>query len=949
MNDFEKTLRPGRTEEPSEPTRVTPRMPRRRLARARGWAVPAMLLLAACGRTPVDAQDCPDVQADLRPLLSAQWSAVPGSEGVRGALLSIRLAIERQLVSHDEWVTLGWCELRAEALDSSGAAFSEALQRVRHSTDALQGLAFVALRRGDPGAAILQFSEILRRTPASNEAAEGLRMAVERLADGDPAAAIARSAAARRLTSQPGDRDMRYVQASADRKAGGRGEFRRKPDATVTAVRYAARTGDDYLELRQPDGSWQPLFVKGVNIGPALPGRFASEAPEDEATWAEWLGAIASLGANAIRIYTLQPPAFYRALVEHNRAAEQPLWLLQGVWAELPPGDDFDAPGYLADFHAEIARVIDAVHGDLVLSVPRGHARGVYDTDASGYTLAWIIGREWEPFAVIAYDDMNPGPCQHAGRFVSVRHAGAMECWVGRTLDFAAGYEARRYAQGRPLTFANWPTLDPLHHSTEASRAEEDAWRQTRDGIPIPERSAPAWDDDAISVDATLISATDDFAPGVFASYHVYPNFPYFMNLEPAFAAVTDEHGVNRYAGYLRALKAHHGRQPVLIAEFGMSTSRGVAHLQPEGLHHGGQHEPDAMRHNARLARSIHAEGLAGGVVFAFMDEWFKSTWSTAPFEVPDDHRPFWFNAESPEQSYGLWANRPAASFAPGGGAVDWPAIAPLATGTQDAAADGWLRLRGLRAAYDPGYLHILLETDGRGPPDWSRDVLAVGLDTYAAERGERRLPGPVDCTVASGVEFAVVLQGADHSELLVTPPYRLRHPAESGATGVLMSPLEPTGRFEPPVLTTNRQRYLRDGTPVPARQVTPGRLRFGSLDAGSPGFDTRTDVVVDEAAGTIALRLPWGLLNFGDPSTGQVLHQPERSGALGTVTSDGLRIYACTQDLGAPERRDSLPEAGRIAPALALADWTFPAYHLEPKHGLEEFARTFRELPDTP
>jgi hypothetical protein len=43
------------------------------------------------------------------------------------------------------------------------------------------------------------------------------------------------------------------------------------------------------------------------------------------------------------------------------------------------------------------------------------------------------------------------------------------------------------------------------------------------------------------------------------------------------------------------------------------------------------------------------------------MDEWFKSTWSVAPFESPADRRRMWFNAESPEQSYGVIAARPAA------------------------------------------------------------------------------------------------------------------------------------------------------------------------------------------------------------------------------------------------------------------------------------------------
>jgi hypothetical protein len=72
------------------------------------------------------------------------------------------------------------------------------------------------------------------------------------------------------------------------------------------------------------------------------------------------------------------------------------------------------------------------------------------------------------------------------------------------------------------------------------------------------------------------------------------------------------------------------------------------------------------------MLNSIHETGCAGGIVFEFMDEWFKATWSVAPLEIPFDRRRLWFNAESPEQSYGLLANRPAAPIRVDGDPSDW-------------------------------------------------------------------------------------------------------------------------------------------------------------------------------------------------------------------------------------------------------------------------------------
>lgn len=903
----------------------------------------AALYLAGCAR-PVETGEinCAEITAELQPLLDARIHEIAEAGGIAPAWSAARRWVERQLVTHDDWVSLGSCQLRSGDLRLAESAFLEARSRVRHSVDAAIGLGHVALRGDRASEATSLFAGALKQATASLDAREGLQLSLARLNVGDPAAPIALEAL-RAVTSRGATKPAdRYLLAMADRRSGGSGELRLRTEVPPGPVGYFARAGADYLEIRDASGNWSPLFVQGVNLGPATPGRFASEAPEDEATWSDWLARIADLGANAVRVYTLQPPAFYRALAAYNENPSRPrLWLLQGVWADLPAGDNFNDPAYAAGFEAEIARVVDAVHGDLVLDPARGNARGVFDADVSAFTLAWIVGREWEPFAVAAFQQLNPAPCTHDGRFVQVRNGQAMECWVGRMLDYAAGYEARRHNQARPLTFANWPTLDPIPHPTEATRAEEDRIRLEVAGIPLPERTAPAWDDDAVSVDATRMTGTPAFPPGVFASYHVYPNFPYFMNLEPSYAGTRDEEGVLRYAGYLRELKAHHGRQPVLVAEFGMSSSRGIAHLQPEGLHHGGHDEADAMHQNARLIRAIHAERMAGGVAFEFMDEWFKGTWSTSPFEVPEEHRPRWFNAESPEQSYGLFAMRPAPPVRVDGDASDWSSIPVLAT--EEPRAETAVPLSPLKAVYDAGWIYLLLKFADGAEPDWAQTALSIGFDTYDAARGERRLPAPADCEVPGGVEFALVLRGPDASELLVTPPYLPRHPAESGDALQLYSPTEPTGAYSALSLETNRERYTRAGQRIAAQRVWPGRLRFGSLDPAAPDFDSRSDVSTG-SDGTIEVRLPWALLNFADPSTASVLHSPERGRQLATLATPGIRLHACIRDPGPGAPAIAMPPA-----FLPITPWTQPEFVMQPKHGLDQLRDAFRTLAGTP
>ena len=863
-------------------------------------------------------------------------------------------ALEAWLVvdpdDHDAAVLLGWSRFRQGKFEAAGEAFRSALRITPTSPDAQAGLAYVALNTRPAPEAAAAFDAVLAKEPGHGDALRGRALAVTRPGADASVARGAAEAARRLLANDASDDDAAWLLVTAERLLGKPGEMRRTPASPrLGGPEYSARAGIDYLEVRSTDGDWSPVFIKGINLGAALPGHFPTEFPRDEETWREWIDQIAALGANAVRTYTLLPPAFYRMLAERNAfsSAGNRLWLLQGIWTELPEGHDFSNPDYESGLRAEIARVVDAVHGDLVLGARPGHASGVYDADVSRYVLAWIVGREWEPFAVAEYDAMRPGRCDWQGVHVGVEGGRAMECWVGRTLDFTAGYEGDRYGAARPLTFANWPTLDPLDHPTEANRLEEESLRRKL-GLPSVESFREAvWDNDAVSLDATKIRATGEFPPGVFASYHIYPNYPDFLNNDPRYASARDADGVSRYAGYLRELKAYHGAQPVLVAEFGMSTSRGVAHVQPEGWHHGGHDESEAMRIDARLLRSIRDERMAGGVLFSFQDEWFKGTWSVSPVEVPADRRRLWFNAESPEQSYGVLARRPAAPILVDGLPWDWPMSAPPAEGT---VGKGWQALRSVSAASDEGYLYLLLRTDGgEQPPDWRRVAYRIAIDTYDPERGVRTLPSAGSAPpLPTGIEFLCELGGPGASEILVAAPYDSALLRDGGPVA---SPAAPEGRMVPLEFETNRERIARDGTRIPAIDWNRGALRFGSLDPSSPEFDTRTDVAVGASTGAIEMRIPWNLLNVTDPSSRRVLHQPAVAGdgVAGTVETDGFVVYAFAVDARDRSHVFSTLIPGDPSVRWIWEGWSEPRFRSEWKHGVEVLRAAFRALRPLP
>jgi hypothetical protein len=770
-------------------------------------------------------------------------------------------------------VERGWEAYRRGEIAQAESGFASALVACPAMPEAQTGLGFVLLRRGDAGGAERRFVVAVRGDSGSGDAWYGLGLARDRL--GKRANAVEAWRRALAVAPDYGDAFDALLAAGVD------SGLPLPPITRPLAAVVPARVAAERFEVRAHD-TWQPFYVKGVNLGAALPGKFPSEFPLGDSTYARWLHLMAAANTNVVRVYTILPPAFYRAFKAWNDAhPERPLWLVHGVWAELPPRSDYDHPTWKARFRTEMRRVVDVVHGRAAIGQRAGHAWGRYDADVSDHVLGYILGREWEPFSIKGFNALRRSRTAYAGRFLAVDRATPSDVWMAEQCDYMLAYEWDAWHAARPIAYTNWPTLDPLHHPTEATQVEEQALRK-RLGL-APNVRLKEYDNDGESLDAMVVRTTSANIAGYFASYHAYPYYPDFIGLDSAYGTAP-----SHYLGYLRDLKRHHTGRALLITEYGVPSSRGVAHLDADGMHHGGHDEQAMAERDVQLTREIREAGLAGGILFAWLDEWFKHNWVTIDVEVPPERNRLWHNVMDAEQNYGLvglYAGDSARPV-PGGDLARWLALATLTDSAQTR----------LRVGSDPAYLYLALE---RSATRWT-----VGIDTHRA----------------GGVEFQLVVNDTADAQLLVTPTY---NPYLGPRPGMRPTDLDAfynrratidarasDGPFDSLFVATNRFRVGRDGRTFPARGVNRGRLRYGA------------DWYWDRTAGVVEVRLPWALLNVTDPSSRTVLARVRDPGPFGTTVTDGFRFVVTATD---PAGR-----ATRLVPGrpYTWATWEAPVWH---------------------
>ena len=96
-------------------------------------------------------------------------------------------------------------------------------------------------------------------------------------------------------------------------------------------IEYFTKVNGEEIYIKN-GSSYDPFEIRGVNLGSGLPGQWATSFAIDEETYLRWFGYIQDMGANTIRVYTIQNDTFYNAFYKYNKGSKNPLYLLHGVW-----------------------------------------------------------------------------------------------------------------------------------------------------------------------------------------------------------------------------------------------------------------------------------------------------------------------------------------------------------------------------------------------------------------------------------------------------------------------------------------------------------------------------------------------------------------------------------------------------------------------------------------
>jgi hypothetical protein len=615
-------------------------------------------------------------------------------------------------------------------------------------------------------------------------------------------------------------------------------------------------TAGNYI-ARFVENAYEPMILKGVNLGSSPPGYFPGEIAYaiTAETYERWIRRMAEAGFNTLRIYTLHPPVFYEKLAEYNqRHPEKPLLLFQGIWLEeVEDATDpscYDLTGRRQAFSNEIAEVIDCIHGNADIAFRYGKSYGIYKTDVSQWTAGYIIGREVAPQEIDSTNKFHPGNTSYSGTRFSISGGSASEAFITEMLDRVVVIEENEYNFSRPVSFSSWPTLDPLEHPTEIFT-----------------------DEDVASFDITKITRIG--GPGLFASYHAYPYYPNFISQEPSYLAYNDSQGPNSYLGYLTAMKNHYPGMPLVIAEFGVPSSWGSAHQSYSSMNHGGYSERQQGEKNLRMLHNMLDAGCAGGFMFAWMDEWFKRTWIVLYQEaygvnsggeiIPT--RQLWHNETSPEQCFGLLA-------------FDQKVRQDYVSYLTDQPAGPFSSVRG---THDEGFFYLEMNTSADLVPT---DEFMVAFDTYLGNTGESTLPGGF--IAGNRAEFLLTFTLEDDTALHhVTEAYDM-----NGLT-VRFNLTEPVQKFK---------STITDGAPWKLMRWTNDGFELTYHDIGmipvehASAFTDGNRAAVAWNGRKITIRLPWTMLYFYDPTQmtvndGAVSYDGGYNFEIQTAQSDGIAV----------------------------------------------------------
>ncbi|RCW62867.1 hypothetical protein [Saliterribacillus persicus] len=304
-----------------------------------------------------------------------------------------------------------------------------------------------------------------------------------------------------------------------------------------------------------------------------------------------------------------------------------------------------------------------------------------------------------------------------------------------------------------------------------------------------------------------------------------------------------------------------------------------------------------------------------GGLIFTWQDEWFKRTWNTMDYDNPD-RRPFWSNAQTNEQQFGL-LSFDRHKIKVDGDPSEWekPSLYEKETGP----------LKAMFVDHDERYLYLREDLDEKkeGSPVLLLDILP--------EQGNLSIEGKDNISFENGIDFLIDLN-EEESRMKVDAYYDF-YTYQYGHQLELLEPKPPvptknSGEFNPIRLALNKAYYIPDqDKTIPFSFYVTGKLKKGDGNPTSKEYDSLVDYSVSDS-GVLELRIPWLLIQAKDPSQKEFIGNIYEDGITASKVIEELNIGVLYEN-SSGEIIDSFPEVAQNAlgklKAYTWENWNLP------------------------
>ncbi|MEG1311200.1 MAG: hypothetical protein RSD47_04245 [Romboutsia sp.] len=605
---------------------------------------------------------------------------------------------------------------------------------------------------------------------------------------------------------------------------------------TLDNSHFVKANGKDIYILK--DNEWDKLKIIGVNLNPTKPGVFPSENAVKEEEYLRWIQYIYDMGSNCIKVPNLMSQHFYNALEKFNRDKKNPIYLMQGIYFDeviLKNGYDVQENKLQEIFKTNIKLIIDSVHGN-PYNFDKPDIIQFYNTDISEYLLGYTLGIEFAEHDIIYTEIMNDKKEYNGTYLYTDKNASSFESYMAKMGDYIASYELETYKKQSLISFIG----SSSYHIVSG--------RDNPEGKSIVSKNNEI-EETKDYIDPENIKMKKKLKTGIVASYNVYPSY----------SEIKEYQGKIDY--YLKEINEHH-TIPVIIGEFGIPSSRTSGDFNNGIINKGYINEQEQGEALIDTYKSIENANYAGSFIFQFQDSWHNSSSNTKESKILD-RSAYWSDAQTYSQNFGIMA------FDPGKiQSISYPDNNTNEWNEDDIVSNN--DNINLSMKSDEKYIYLMVKSDR----NLELDKQDIYIDLDITPKSGAIQSSQFGLKFESAVDFIISIKDKKNASVLVHDYYNrfkfYENKKDNQVRPDLISHTPDMDEFSPILIEVRPKIYIESlGEFLDKVSYETGKLIHGNANPKSSEFNSATDFYIGD--NYIELRIPWGLVNFMDPSTKQI------------------------------------------------------------------------------